>query len=203
MTILLSSSAIAVDAPNGAVVATISGIADDGVTALPCVFSLIAQPASAPFAISGNQLITARPLSGADLGSDEIRIRAVPSTLDIRSTIQITVTAAVAGLTFVETIMGTPITSINLIAGGPSVHVTVYEQTTTTAIPPANITWQASSVVNVVADATGFNFSALPRSTAFSFTMTATDAAQTPAATGNLTIDIVLPAITGLTFTSP
>jgi len=64
-------------------------------------------------------------------------------------------------------------------------------------------TWAALSVVNVVADATGFNFSAVARSTPFSFQLGATDVAQTPNVSALLTINIVLPAITGLTFLSP
>jgi ribosome recycling factor len=97
----------------------------------------------------------------------------------------------------------TPITSVTLVEGGSAVHVTVYDQNTTNAIPPANINWTASSVISMTADSTGFNISALPRSTAFSFGITATDIAQTPNVAGTLTINVVLPNITSLTFASP
>lgn len=112
--------------------------------------------------------------------------------------------ASSSALIFKGAVMtASPITQITLVEGGAAVHVTVYDQTTTNAIPPANITWQASSVVNVAANSTGFNISAVARSTAFSFVLTATDTAQTPNVSAGLTINIVLPAITALTFTSP
>ena len=95
------------------------------------------------------------------------------------------------------------ITSITLVEGGAPLHVTVNDQTGTKPLPPASIQWDASSVVNITPDATGFNFAALPRGSATTFQITATDIAQTPAATGVLTINVVLPAVTSLTFTSP
>jgi hypothetical protein len=98
--------------------------------------------------------------------------------------------------------MASPINSLTLVEGGASVHVTVDDQNGN-PIPPANIEWAAASELTITADATGFNIAAVPRSTPTSFTLTATDTAQTPNATGALTIDINLPPITSLTFTSP
>jgi hypothetical protein len=98
--------------------------------------------------------------------------------------------------------MASPITSLTLVEGGPSVHVTVADQNGN-PIPPAHIEWVAASELTITADTTGFNIAAVPRSTPTSFTLTATDTAQTPNATGVLTININLPPITSLTFTSP
>jgi hypothetical protein len=47
-------------------------------------------------------------------------------------------------------------------------------------IPPANIAWAAASELTITADATGFNIAAVSRGTATSFSLTATDPAQTP-----------------------
>jgi hypothetical protein len=98
--------------------------------------------------------------------------------------------------------MVSPITSLTLVEGGASVHVTVGDQNGN-PIPPGNIEWAAASELTITADATGFNIAAVPRSAPTSFTLTATDTAQTPNATGALTININLPPITSLTFTSP
>jgi hypothetical protein len=96
------------------------------------------------------------------------------------------------------------VTSITLVEGGPAVHVTVYDQNGN-AIPASSISWTPSSVINVAADSTGagFNFTAVARSTATSFQITATLTTQTPQATGVLTINVVLPAVTALQFSSP
>jgi hypothetical protein len=98
--------------------------------------------------------------------------------------------------------MASQITSLTLVEGGVPVHVTVGDQNGN-PIPPANIEWATASELNVTADATGCNIAAVPRSTPTSFTLTATDTAQTPNVAGALTIDVTLPPITSVTFTSP
>ena len=105
-------------------------------------------------------------------------------------------------LTFKEAIMASPITPLTLIAGSAAKHVTVGDQNGN-PIPPANIAWAAASGLTITADATGFNIAALPRGAATSFSLTATDTALTPNVSGSLTINITLPPITSLTFTSP
>jgi hypothetical protein len=105
-------------------------------------------------------------------------------------------------LTFEESIMASQITSLTLVEGGASMHVTVGDQNGN-PIPPSNIAWATASELIITADATGFNIAAIPRSTATSFSLTATDTAQTPNVSGSLTINITLPLITSLTFTSP
>jgi hypothetical protein len=94
------------------------------------------------------------------------------------------------------------ITSITLIEGGPAVHVTVGDQNGN-SIPPANISWDSHSEISIVADATGFNISAVPRGAPTSFNLNATDTAQMPTASGSLSVNIVMPPITSLTFSSP
>ena len=81
-------------------------------------------------------------------------------------------------------------------------HVTVGDQNGN-PIPPANIAWAAASELTITADTTGFNIAAVPRGAATSFSLTATDTTQTPNVSGSLTINITLPPITSLTFTSP
>jgi hypothetical protein len=98
--------------------------------------------------------------------------------------------------------MASQITLLTLVEGGAPVHVTVGDQNGN-PIPPANIEWAAASELTITADATGFNIAAIPRSSPTSFTLTATDTAQTPNVAGALTIDVTLPPITSLTFTSP
>jgi hypothetical protein len=96
---------------------------------------------------------------------------------------------------------------INLVAGGPSVHVTVWDQNGPAGgnmIQPGNINWDSHSELNTIGtDPTGFNFSAVSRGTPVSFMATATDNAQNPPVTGQLTVNIVLPPVTALTFSSP
>jgi hypothetical protein len=87
--------------------------------------------------------------------------------------------------------MASQIASLTLVEGGASMHVTVGDQNGN-PIPPANIVWDAASELTTTADPTGFNIS-----------LTATDTAQTPNVSGSLTINITLPPITSLTFTSP
>jgi hypothetical protein len=74
-------------------------------------------------------------------------------------------------------------------------HVTVGDQNGN-PIPPANIAWAATSELTITADATGFNIAAVSRGTATSFSLTATDSAQTPNCLDPLTINITLPPIT-------
>jgi hypothetical protein len=104
--------------------------------------------------------------------------------------------------TFEESNMASQITSLTLVEGGVPVHVTVGDQNGN-PIPPASIEWTAASELTITADATGFNIAAIPRSTPTSLTLTATDTAQTPSVAGTLTIDVTLPPITSLTFSSP
>lgn len=131
----------------------------------------------------------------------------LPPALPVPTAIIFTpVDIGVSSLTFTEANLATPITSITLVAGGPAEPVTVWDQTTTNEIPTANLAWQASSVVNVVQNTAApgeYSISAVARSTPFSFSLGVTDTAQSPNVTGTLTINIVLPNITGLTFTSP
>jgi hypothetical protein len=94
------------------------------------------------------------------------------------------------------------VTSISLVEGGPALHVTVGDQNGN-ALPPSSIQWDQSSVVNIVADATGFNISAVPRSTPTSFNISATDAVQTPKVAGVLAINVTMSAVTALTFSVP
>ena len=108
----------------------------------------------------------------------------------------------VPALTFKEAIMASQITSLTLIEGGAPMHVTVGDQNGN-PIPPANIVWAAASELTITADATGFNIAAVPRGAATSLSLTATDTAQTPNVSGSLTVNITLPPITALTFTSP
>jgi hypothetical protein len=108
----------------------------------------------------------------------------------------------IPALTFEEAIMASQITSLTLVEGGVSMHVTVGDQNGN-PIPPANIAWATASELTITADATGFNIAAIPRSTATSLSLTATDTAQTPNVSGSLTINITLPPITSLTFTAP
>ena len=98
--------------------------------------------------------------------------------------------------------MASQITSLTLVEGGTSMHVTVGDQNGN-PLPPANIAWAAASELTITADTTGFNIAAVPRGAATSFSLTATDTAQTPNVSGSLTINITLPPITSLTFTSP
>ena len=98
--------------------------------------------------------------------------------------------------------MTSPINSLTLVEGGLPVHVTVGDQNGN-PIPPANIEWATASELTITADATGFMMAAVPRSSPTSFTLTATDTAQTPNVAGVLTVDVTLPPITSLTFTSP
>jgi hypothetical protein len=81
------------------------------------------------------------------------------------------------------------ITSITIMDGGPAVHVTVRDQNGT-AIPPANITWQTSPIVNIVPDDTGFNFSVAAETAPIAFTLSATDAATPTLVSAILTINV-------------
>jgi hypothetical protein len=93
------------------------------------------------------------------------------------------------------------ITSLDLVAGGPSKVVQVGDQNGT-ILPPNTITWPAASELNIVPNATGFTMNALPRGVATSIDLVATYTGQMPNVAQALTINIVLPAVTGLTFFS-
>ncbi len=62
-----------------------------------------------------------------------------------------------------------PITSLSLVAGGPSIHVSIADQNCNVINPaplpnPTNITWSfvnSNAFFTVVADATGFTFTGL------------------------------------------
>jgi hypothetical protein len=153
------------------------------------------------FGVSGSTVVTLwDPTSPPTAGFYELKLHSLHDGYKLAcSEFVLQVTPA---LTFEEAIMGSQITSLTLVEGGASMHVTVGDQNGN-PIPPANIAWAAASELTITADATGFIIAAIPRSTATSFTLTATDTAQTPNVTGSLTINITLPPITSLTFTSP
>jgi len=60
------------------------------------------------------------------------------------------------GLTFSESIIASQISSLTLVEGGPSMHVTVGDQSGN-PITPSNIAWAAASELTLTADATGVN----------------------------------------------
>jgi hypothetical protein len=206
MPIVLSSAMVSANAAVDTIVGALS-LMDEAGAAVPANFTLDID-SGGYFAVDAhNNIVTEWPAPLGYSGFFPVRVRAsgITEALDSKAYFIISVVApSPTTLEFLQgNDMATPITSITLVEGGPAVHVTVYDQNTTNAIPPANITWQASSVVNVVADATGFNISAVARGSAFTFVLTATDTAQSPNVSAGLTINIVLPPITGLTFTSP
>lgn len=98
------------------------------------------------------------------------------------------------------------ITSIDVVQGGASVHVTVDDQSGD-ALPPANITWGgdvSASGITITPDATGFLFAAGAGAAAGAVSATATytgPEAQSPVS-GSLTVNVEV-GVTGLQFTSP
>jgi hypothetical protein len=206
MPIVLSSAMVSANAAVGTIVGALS-LMDDTGAAVPANFTLDID-SGGYFAVDAHDnIVTEWPAPLGYSGFFPVRIRASGITEALDSKAHFIISVVVPSPTTLEFLQGndmaTPITSITLVEGGPAVHVTVADQTGNNPIPPANITWQTSSVVNVVADATGFNFSAVTRGTPFSFQLGATDVAQTPNVSALLTINVVLPAITGLTFLSP
>jgi hypothetical protein len=153
------------------------------------------------FGVSGSTIITLwDPASPPAAGFYELKLHSLQDSYELswgKFVLQVT-----PALTFQEAIMASQITSLTLVAGAASKHLTVGDQNGN-PIPPANIAWAAASQLTITADATGFNVAAVPRGTATSFSLTATDTAQTPNVSGSLTINITLPTITSLTFTSP
>ena len=153
------------------------------------------------FGVSGSTIVTLwDPASPPAGGFYELKLHSLQDSYELCHggfVLQVTPT-----LTFTEAIMASQITSLSLVAGGASKHVTVGDQNGN-PIPPANIAWAAASQLTITADATGFNVAAVPRGVATSFSLTATDTALIPNVTGSLTINITLPPITSLTFTSP
>jgi len=73
-----------------------------------------------------------------------------------------------------------PVTSLSLVAGGPSVHISITDQNCNVINPaplpnPTNITWSfvnSNAFFTVVADATGFTFTGLQPLSAGSATPT-------------------------------
>jgi hypothetical protein len=153
------------------------------------------------FGLSGSTIVTLwDPTSPPTAGFYALKLHSLQDGYELswgEFVLQVT-----PALTFKEAIMASQITSLTLIEGGASMHVTVGDQNGN-PIPPADIAWAAASELTITADATGFNIAAVPRGMATSFSLTATDTAQTPNVSGSLTINITLPPITALTFTSP
>ena len=205
MPIVLSSAMVSANAAVGTIVGALSLMDEAGAT-VPANFTLDIDSGGYFAVDADNNIVTEWPAPLGYSGFFPVRVRASAVTEALDSKSHFIISVVVPSPTTLEFLQGndmaTPITSITLVEGGPAVHVTVADQNSV-PIPPANITWAASSVVNVVADATGFNFSAVARSTPFSFQLGATDVAQTPNVSAILSINIVLPAITGLTFLSP
>jgi hypothetical protein len=203
MPIALSSITVVRTAPIGTVVGALS-LFDDDTSLLPANFALT-KGAGGLFAVDGSNNLVTEWVAPVIAGYYSIRVRASAITKEFDSKAHFVVFVVASPTTvmfFQGADMANTITSITLVEGGPAVHVTVGDQNGV-PIPPANISWASSSVVNIVPDATGFNISGLSRSTPFSFQLAATDVAQSPNVSALLTINIVLPAITGLTFMSP
>jgi hypothetical protein len=190
----LSNLVALASSPTGTVVANITESGSNTAT-------FYAKGAEGIVAVSGSTIVTLwDPTSPPAAGSYGLKLHSLQDGYKLswgEFVLQITPT-----LTFKEAIMASQITSLTLIEGGAPMHVTVGDQSGN-PIPPANIAWAAASELNITADATGFNIAAVPRGAATSFSLTATDTAQTPNVTGSLTINITLPPITSLTFTSP
>jgi hypothetical protein len=153
------------------------------------------------FGVSGSTIVTLwNPTSPPTAGFYQLKLHSLQDGYQLTCgefVLQVT-----PALTFEEAIMASQITSLTLVEGGASMHVTVGDRNGN-PIPPANIAWAAASELTITADTTGFNIAAVPRGAATSFSLTATDTAQTPNVSGSLTINITLPPITSLTFTSP
>ena len=143
------------------------------------------------FGVSGSTIVTLwNPTSPPTAGFYQLKLHSLQDGYQLTCgefVLQVT-----PALTFEEAIMASQITSLTLVEGGTSMHVTVGDQNGN-PIPPANIAWAAASELTITADATGFNLAAVPRGTATSFSLTATDTAQTPNVSGSLTINITLP----------
>ena len=91
-------------------------------------------------------------------------------------------------------------TSITEQSGGASLHVTVVDQLCN-PIAPAGVTWSGQGALSVVADTTGFNFTAPPGTGAVTITATAKHTAS--GLTAPLQDVVTMPALTALSFTSP
>jgi hypothetical protein len=192
--LLLSNLVALASSPTGTVVANITETRSNTAT-------FYAKGVEGVFGVSGLTIVTLwDPTSPPVAGFYGLKLHSLHDKRKLSSgefALQVT-----PALTFEETIMTSQITSLNLVEGGASMHVTVGDQNGN-PIPPANIAWAAASELTITADTTGFNVAALPRGAATSFSLTATDTAQTPNVSGSLTINITLPPITSLTFTSP
>ena len=94
------------------------------------------------------------------------------------------------------------VTSIDCVAGGSGVHVTVDDQGGG-ALPPANITW-AGAGLTFTADETGFMIAAEAAALSGTVEATATYVGpRAPAAVmGTLTVNVLAP-VTALEFSSP
>jgi hypothetical protein len=95
------------------------------------------------------------------------------------------------------------ITSLELIAGGAAVHVTVVDENLD-PLPPTDVSWTLPDGVTANPDATGFNFTAATGTAVGTLSDTATydgPGAAGPV-TGSLPINVVA-GVTALQFTSP
>ena len=136
------------------------------------------------FGVSGSTIVTLwNPTSPPTAGFYELKLHSLQNGYEL--TCGEFVFQVTPALTFKEAIMASQITSLTLVEGGASMHVTVGDQNGN-PIPPANIAWAAASELTITADATGFNIAAVPRGTATSFSLAATDTAQTPNCLGRL-----------------
>jgi len=90
------------------------------------------------------------------------------------------------------------VTSLAEQSGGPAVHVTVVDQNCN-PLPPSAVSWSGQGNISVVADTTGFNFTAPPGTGALTVTATAKDGTVT----ASLQDVVTMPTVTSIGFTSP
>src|SRR5271163_4727057 len=136
------------------------------------------------FGVSGSTIVTLwNPTSPPTAGFYELKLHSLQNGYEL--TCGEFVFQVTPALTFKEAIMASQITSLTLVEGGAPMHVTVGDQNGN-PIPPANIAWAAASELTIIADAKGFNIAAVSRGTATSFSLAATDTAQTPNCLGRL-----------------
>jgi len=90
------------------------------------------------------------------------------------------------------------VTSLAEQSGGPAVHVTVVDQNCN-PLPPSAVSWSGQGNIAVVADTTGFNFTAPPGTGAVTVTATAKDGTVT----ASLQDVVTMPTVTSIGFTSP
>lgn len=92
------------------------------------------------------------------------------------------------------------VTSIAELSGGSAVHITAVDQLCN-PLPPSSVTWSGQGAVSVVADSTGFNFTAPPGTGAVTVTALAKHTAS--GVTAPLQDVVTMPTVTGIGFTAP